>query len=158
MTVFLCIFFTALSMPWCCPPGEPDYLTSELAYSTEQFLGLLCRCCGNAQAAVWATAESALMLDMVIFLEQPWENLDPVMRVLWAHRAGGNASGVFLSCRYNTRGNWRNMKVIKKQVVFFQPIYGLLLWAALLNSTRNYQCSQTTSKHSCKSQKLYCML
>lgn len=41
--------------------------------------------CGDAQA------ESALMQDMVIVLGQPWELLGPLMRMLQAHKAGGNA-------------------------------------------------------------------
>lgn len=35
------------------------------------------------------------MLDMVILLEQPWVHFGAIVRMLQAHRAGGNACGVF---------------------------------------------------------------
>lgn len=115
--MFLYIFFTAVSMPWYCPPGEPDNLTSKLAYSTEKFLGLLYVSVVMHKQQLWATAESALMLDVVIVLKQPWEHLGPIMS---AHKAGGNACGVLFSCRYSTGGNWESTKA-KKRLFAFNP-------------------------------------
>lgn len=97
---------------------------------------------------------------MVILLAQPgntwvlpWECCK-----LTALVAKLGLSRFFYPCRCSTGGNCVNTKIIKRQVVWFQHIYGSLLWAALLNWTRNYQCGQTTSKLSCKSQKHCCML
>lgn len=119
-------------MPWCCPPGELDFLTSKLAYSTELFLGLLCVCVVMHKQQLWAMQS---VQDRVIVQGHPWEHLGPIMRMLRAHEASSNACGVvfFFSCRYIARGNWENTKIIKRQVACFQPVYGLLLQAALLN-------------------------
>ena len=64
---------------------------------------------------LWATAESALMQDVVIVLKQPWEHLGPIMS---AHKAGSDACGILFSCRYSTRGNWESTKVVKKLFAF----------------------------------------
>lgn len=61
-------------------------------------------------------------------LEQPWEHLGPIMRMLQTLKAGGNACG-FFSPVGTSRGNWENANVIEAGCL----LSTYLCFAALLN-------------------------